>query len=71
MVATFVTSVAGVAMLLLLGLGPDWKVGLFLGIGGLAGSYLGAALQPRVPEARLRVLIAGLAGAAGIGYLVS
>ncbi|MFJ8746210.1 TSUP family transporter [Embleya sp. NPDC127516] len=54
--STFVTSVVGAATLALLSLtatgdvAPDWPTGLACGLGGLAGGYLGAALQPRLPE---------------------
>jgi hypothetical protein len=46
---------------------PDWPVGLLCGLGGLADGYLGAMLQPLVPEGRLRQLLgtcaAGICGA--------
>ena len=45
--------------------GPDWALGLAFGLGGLAGVYLGARLQKRVPQdwlkALLALLLAGLA----------
>ena len=44
---------------------PDWALGLAFGLGGLAGAYLGARLQKRVPQPWLRaglaLLLAGLA----------
>ena len=49
---------------------PDWALGLFLGAGGLLGGYLGASLQPRVPEQILRLLLGVLALALGVRYLV-
>jgi uncharacterized membrane protein YfcA len=74
--ATFVTSLTGVAAYGLLSLvvagtvGPDWRTGLGCGLGGLVGGYLGARLQPRVPEVGLRVLLGLLAvGLAGT-YIV-
>jgi uncharacterized membrane protein YfcA len=47
--STFVTSVAGVVAFTLLaahhhGRPPDWPTGILLGIGGLAGGYVGARL---------------------------
>lgn len=39
----------------------DWMLGGFLGLGGLAGSYLGTRLQPRLPEDALRRLAGVLA----------
>ncbi len=75
LVATFLTSIAGVATYGLLGIGgdgsiaPDWLLGIALGVGGLGGSYLGAALQPRLPEAGLRRLAGLLAVAIGARYV--
>lgn len=56
LIATLVTSVAGVCTYILLGLAgnpqatPDWTVAVACGLGGLVGGYVGAALQPRVPR---------------------
>lgn len=33
---------------------PDWALGLAFGVGGLAGSYLGARMQKRVPQRLLK-----------------
>lgn len=63
LVATFLTSIAGIATYQALQLGhggavaPDWALGAFLGAGGLAGSYCGATLQRRLPERSLRKLL--------------
>jgi uncharacterized membrane protein YfcA len=65
--ATFLTSVAGVVTYELLQLrdggtiSPIWSLGLAMGAGGLAGGYLGARLQPRLPEALIR---------RGLGFLI-
>jgi uncharacterized protein len=71
--STFVTSVVGVIAFALLGLhaperpiAPDWSLGLMCGIGGLVGGFLGASLQPRLPERHLRT---GL-GLAAVGLAV-
>ena len=77
LLATFVTSVAGIATYEVLALvltgpdpiGPRWTLGLALGAGGLAGSYLGARLQPYVPEVVLRRLLGVLAVLIGARYL--
>ncbi len=75
LVATFITSIAGVLTFALLSLdghgdiAPDWAVGIALGIGGLFGSYLGAMLQPRLPEVALRRLAGVLAVAVGLRYV--
>ena len=65
--STFVTSVAGAGVFGLLALAgqgdiaPDWGIGLLCGLGGLAGGYLGAHLQPRLPDRGLRLVLGGLA----------
>ncbi|MFF7719324.1 TSUP family transporter [Streptomyces luteogriseus] len=72
--ATFATSVVGAtayAVLSLLSSGdvaPDWWLGLSCGVGGLAGGYLGALLQPRLPETVLRLLLGILATGVGGMY---
>ncbi|MFH8885087.1 sulfite exporter TauE/SafE family protein [Streptomyces californicus] len=71
--ATFVTSVVGAGTYALLSLtasgdiAPYWFLGLACGLGGLCGGYLGARLQPRIPETALRLLLGVLA--LGIGGL--
>lgn len=49
---------------------PDWVLGVSIGIDGLAGSYLGARLQSRLPEAALRGLLGLLALALAARYLL-
>jgi uncharacterized membrane protein YfcA len=72
--STFVTSLVGAATYTLLSLAgsgdvaPDWFLGLACGTGGLIGGYLGARLQPRVPETVLRLLLGVLATALGTLY---
>ncbi|MFD4571482.1 TSUP family transporter [Streptomyces sp. NPDC058417] len=74
--STFATSVVGAAVFSLLSLtgaediAPVWPLGLACGVGGLIGGYLGARLQPRVPEKALRLLLGGLATALGGLYAV-
>ena len=73
--STFVTSIAGALAYAVIGLSttgdiaPDWSVGLLCGLGGLAGGYLGARLQPRLPETALRILLGVLATAVALFYL--
>ena len=61
--ATFLTSLAGIATFQVLQLiqpgatAPQWILGAFLGAGGFLGSYCGARLQRRLPEASLRRLL--------------
>jgi hypothetical protein len=47
---------------------PDWTVGLALGAGGLVGGYVGARLQPRLPEVTIRRLLGVLVIAVGVRY---
>ncbi|MEU9572958.1 sulfite exporter TauE/SafE family protein [Streptomyces massasporeus] len=72
--ATFATSLVGAAAYALLSLmssadvAPDWWLGLACGTGGLMGGYLGARLQPRLPERALRLLLGALAAGLGAVY---
>jgi uncharacterized membrane protein YfcA len=65
--STFVTSIVGVATFAVLqanhagSIAPDWSLGVACGLGGLCGGYLGASLQPRMPEKSLRTLLGLLA----------
>jgi len=47
---------------------PDWTLGLWLGAGGFAGSYLGARLQSRLPEASIRRLLGLVACLVAVRY---
>ncbi|MBL7495751.1 sulfite exporter TauE/SafE family protein [Frankia sp. CNm7] len=73
--STFVTSIAGAATYALLALttpgniAPHWALGLACGSGGLLGGYLGARLQPHLPNPALRLLLGALAIALAIVYL--
>lgn len=74
--STFVTSIVGAGTYALLGLAteghvaPAWAVGLLCGVGGLVGGYLGAFLQPRMPDRFLRLLLGALAAAVALLYVV-
>lgn len=74
--STWVTSWVGVAAYAVIALDapgpvtPDWTLGLAIGIGGLAGGWLGASLQPRIPDHVLRTLLGVLALALAALYLV-
>jgi uncharacterized membrane protein YfcA len=73
--STFVTSVGGVITFTLLSLhqhspvAPSWPTGIALGIGGLAGGYLGARIQSRLPDVLIRRLVGVLVMAIGARYL--
>ena len=69
LLATLITSVAGVVAFAALGVQPRWTLGLLLGAGGLAGSYVGAKLQSQLAEKALRALHATLATILGVTYL--
>lgn len=74
--STFATSLVGAATYALLSLtrsgniAPDWFLGLSCGVGGLIGGYLGARLQPHLPETLLRLILGSLAAAVGLLYAV-
>jgi uncharacterized protein len=74
--STFLTSIAGAGTYGLLALtttgniAPHWSLGLLCGAGGLLGGYLGARLQPYLPETTLRVLLGVLATSLAVLYLV-
>jgi hypothetical protein len=73
--STFVTSVVGIAAYEVLEvtqggpIAPDWVLGGFLGVGGFAGSYVGARLQRRLPERAIRRLLGGIACVIAVRYV--
>ena len=75
--STFVTSLAGVVTFSLLSVrqdgsvAPDWATGIALGIGGLAGGYVGARMHARMNETIIRRLLGIVIVAIGIRYLVA
>jgi hypothetical protein len=70
----FVTSVAGIGTFLVLSshhhgsIAPDWRVGIALGIVGLAGGFTGARLHPHLPESVIRRVLGLLVMSIGIRY---
>lgn len=74
--STFVTSIIGACTFAVLALfahgpiTPNWPIGIACGLGGLAGGYLGARLQPFLPERALRLLLGSLAISIGGSYLL-
>jgi uncharacterized membrane protein YfcA len=48
---------------------PDWPTGILLGIGGLAGGYIGTRLQHRLPEAAIRRGLGVVVVAVGVVFL--
>lgn len=75
--STFVTSVAGVVTFTLLAahhhgsIAPDWRTGLALGAGGLAGGNVGARIQRRLPDAAIRRVLGVIVVAIGVRYLLA
>lgn len=75
--STFVTSVVGALTYAVLALNatgsiaPRWTVGVACGLGGLVGGYIGARLQPRVPERGLRLLLGALAITLAVLYFLA
>jgi uncharacterized membrane protein YfcA len=75
--STFVTSVAGVITFVILSVGrhgsvaPDWPTGIALGVGGLAGAYVGARIQGRISDVLIRRIVGVLVVAIGARYLWS
>jgi uncharacterized membrane protein YfcA len=76
LLCTFVTSCTGAATYAVIaltgheGAGPQWVLGIACGLGGLVGGYLGAALQPHLPQRGLRLLLAVVAIGVSVAYLV-
>ena len=74
--STFVTSIAGAASYVVLAttatrdIAPEWTLGLLSGLGELVGGYLGARLQPHLPERLLRFLLGALATSLAALYAV-
>ena len=74
--STFVTSLGGVLTFTLLSIregpvAPNWPTGIALGIGGIAGGYLGARMQSRLPDTLIRRTVGILAIAIAAQFLRS
>jgi len=75
LLATFLTSVVGVAAYQVLAvvhggqIAAEWALGAWIGAGGFAGSYLGARLQSRLPEASIRRLLGLIACVVAVRYI--
>ncbi len=75
LMGTFTTSVAGVIFYLALApfypeqsVAPDWILGLLLGLGGMAGMYLGARCQKFVPARVIKWMLVLVIIGTGIKY---
>ena len=81
LLSTLAASIVGVLTFVVIGLTssssqeiiPDWGVGIAAGAGGILGAYLGATIQPYVPESILRRLlgVVALIVAARYAYLAT
>jgi uncharacterized membrane protein YfcA len=78
-IGTFVTSVLGVAFYEILAatplgeqvtVGPDWFLGTVMGIGGLAGTYVGARLQRFLPDFWIRTILGILVTLLALRYII-
>lgn len=75
LLSTFATSIAGALTYVGLStvasgsVAPDWSLGFAAGVGGLIGGYVGASLQPRMPELFLRRLLGSLAVGLALLYV--
>ena len=74
---TFVTSIAAVSFYHVIApwypnmsVAPDWTLGLLLGLGGMAGAYLGAKCQVKVPAICIKAMLVGVALFTAYTYLV-
>ncbi|MBV9455878.1 MAG: sulfite exporter TauE/SafE family protein [Rubrobacter sp.] len=77
MLATLVSSLTGVASFEVLAAAhigtqaaPDWLLGALLGIGGLAGTYVGARLQRFLPEFWIRAVLGVLVTLLAASYII-
>jgi uncharacterized membrane protein YfcA len=74
--ATFVTSIGGLAAFGLLSIGhsgsiaPNWGLGVALGLGGFCGGFVGARLQPLIPERLLTKGLGLLSALLAVRYLL-
>ena len=75
---TFVTSIVGVGFFEYLSylpmaadtaVRPDWLLGALFGIGGLAGTFVGARLQKYLPELWIRLLLGVLVTGVAVNYI--
>jgi uncharacterized membrane protein YfcA len=73
--STMVTSIAGAITLLVMTtfhggiVAPAWGLGVVLGVGGIIGGYVGARIQPWIPDNAIRAVLGLLVAAVGVHYL--
>jgi uncharacterized protein len=76
LLATLLASIAAVLSyqslsLVAAGVGPDWGLGLVMGMGGLAGISLGSRLQGRLSPRVIQWILSGSVAVVAVRYLVS
>lgn len=74
LLGTFLTSIAGVLFYTFLpgsgpGTSPDWLLGGLFGIGGLAGIWVGAGLQKRMPPRVIKFILGALISIVALRYV--
>ena len=73
--STWVTSVAGVLFYAFVPIGdnltasPDWALGALFGLGGMAGIYVGARIQKRMPSSVIKLILGTVISFISIRYL--
>jgi len=65
LMGTFITSIAGVLFFSVIPLSgvstmPDWPLGIFFGVGGFAGIYIGARFQKYLPQKFIKLIIGAI-----------
>lgn len=77
LMGTFVTSVAGVGFYQAIApfypdvsVAPDYLLGIFFGLGGTAGMYLGARCQKRVPARTIKWMLVAIMVLTGLKYVL-
>lgn len=74
LLSTFLTSVVGVLVYTVVDLGvpsgPDWSLGVLFGLGGLAGTYLGARMQRHLPQRTIKIILAVLILSVSLKYIL-
>ena len=63
---TFAVSIIGIASYTYLGYPPDVINGLFMGLGSMAGIYLGTITQKKFPERYIKFMVAAVTVLMGI-----
>ena len=78
MFGTFITSIVGVGFYQYISylpmsqgtaVRPDWLLGLLFGVGGLAGTFVGARLQKYLPELWIRLLLGVIVTGVALNYI--